>query len=189
MITPLKAYKCYVSLKTHFNTKTYDFFKMKGRVKANYESLQNRNDMIFFKKIAGHKSPYEYILANFVTDKSLTVSDFNDKNYERYERIKSTMTNEFEKTLNKIDNIDDFLKISNGSSKMLNMFMSGQIEPEIICIFDKMYNIFDYWLNNITNLFLVDSIEMLKKYSPFVDVDIEKFKQITINKYDPLRSL
>ena len=46
---PFDCYKEYVSIKTHFHAKKYDYFKHKKR-KISFNAFKKRNDQLFFVK-------------------------------------------------------------------------------------------------------------------------------------------
>lgn len=177
MTTPTQVYKCYISLKLHF-TSDYDFFEYKGKVKASYDSLQSRNDKMLFEKIAKHRDPYTYILSNFVVNNQLYVGDFEEANYERYKRVTGSLKHIFQNSISKLGDIRKSITVQNSQSELMNMYMSGKIEPEVMCILDKIFGFLDYWSKNLTALYYVNIIQGLRKYSPFLQVDLEEYKKL-----------
>jgi len=189
MVTPFQCYKCFIALKLHFNDAKYDFFAMKGRTpRITYNSYMKRNDRHFFERIAKHRDPMMYILANFVNDFNGFASNFSDAPYNRWRRVTDSLEYTFRETLDKIPDINEYIRVVDGKSELLNMYFSGKIEPEILCILDKIYGIFKYWLKNLSNVVFSDIFKWLTNYSPFIDFDVKTYKKILINKYDPLRS-
>ena len=67
---PFQAWKCYLALKLHFTTSSYDIVQHKGRVKASKDSFQRRNDFFLFKKLAKTYTDEEvinFLVSNFVS--------------------------------------------------------------------------------------------------------------------------
>lgn len=72
------AFCSYVSLKSHFNAKQYDWNKYQGRVQVPREAYERRNDKKFFQIIQKRYSPIErnqIFLANFVYNKHLWIGE------------------------------------------------------------------------------------------------------------------
>ena len=51
-MTGFEVYKMYLALKQHFTKQDYDYFKYRGKVRANEKSFEQRRDRYFFKKLA-----------------------------------------------------------------------------------------------------------------------------------------
>ena len=66
--TAFNSYVKYLAYKRHFTTKSYDFHKYNGKVKANFETFRTRNDAYFFAKLANKPDYENMILANMVVN-------------------------------------------------------------------------------------------------------------------------
>ena len=78
-ITPFQCYKLYIAIKTHFNNDKYDFFEKDGRVRANQDSFERRNDKAFFHRIAkkydDKKFLQDFFVANFIENNATWIGD------------------------------------------------------------------------------------------------------------------
>ena len=75
MIHGFDVYRMYLAMKLHFSQPTYDFFEYDGKVRANEETYQQRNDFYFFETIARKykkEEIQELLLASFVRSKDST---------------------------------------------------------------------------------------------------------------------
>lgn len=83
-LTPFETYILFISLKQHFTTKKYDFFKYNGMVKGSEFSFQKRRDRFQYLKLSKryHKEQMrDFIIANIIAGKSW-VGDFLDPDAE-----------------------------------------------------------------------------------------------------------
>ena len=69
-VTPFETYQTYLSMKSHFTNKRYDFFKYGGKSRATMTSFNKRKDKYWFEKTSRKYSDQEitdFLLSNFVT--------------------------------------------------------------------------------------------------------------------------
>jgi hypothetical protein len=88
MPNELETYKLYLSIKSHFTTKSYDYHKYRGKVKVSEESFYKRRDTKLFYKLGKKYSAAKLLdifVSNFVYNPNLWIGDF-------------VLTNEFEDT-------------------------------------------------------------------------------------------
>ena len=67
-MTPFDVYKTYLSFKNHFTKESYDFFKYKGKTRANESTFKKRKDRYFFERMSRKKTDqeiYDYFTASF----------------------------------------------------------------------------------------------------------------------------
>jgi hypothetical protein len=183
-MTPFKAYRCYIALKTHFHSERYDFFKNSGRTTANYASFERRNDVFRFKTIAQHSDPAIFILANFVEDINVSPFGVRDEPYTRLKKVWNTLKYTFTNDLNCVNNIHDAIQFKNNNSELLQLYFQGKIAPETMSILDKIFGCVDYWKSQTDSIVYEETFMMFPKYYPFLDVDLDVYKEILINKYD-----
>ena len=72
-VTPFEVYQKYLSLKQHFNREEYDYFKFRGKVRANESSFEKRKDKHHFvrlSKIYKDEELTKFLVSNFVKTKS-----------------------------------------------------------------------------------------------------------------------
>ena len=108
-MTGYEAYKLYVALKNHFNSDTYDYFRYGGKTRANAKSFEMRPDKYFFIKLAKHKDPEKYVLANIIEDSTnvwvgeLVNEQKAEDNYKRWLSRQESLTYIFTEELNELD--------------------------------------------------------------------------------------
>ena len=81
---PFDCYKEYVSIKTHFHAKKYDYFKHKKR-KISFNAFKKRNDQLFFVKLSKSYKDDEiskFFVANFIENENLWIGDALDSQAE-----------------------------------------------------------------------------------------------------------
>ncbi len=72
-VTPFETYQTYLSMKSHFTNRKYDFFKYfkyGGKSRATVTAFNRRKDKYWFEKTSRKYSDdqiVDFLLANFVT--------------------------------------------------------------------------------------------------------------------------
>jgi len=187
---PVDAYKCYLSLKNHFTKDKYDYHKYCGKTRATVQSFYKRKDRFWFEKLARNKSDEEVInffVSNFVmcTDPSkLWIGELIREGETRYEQWKkrtqslSYIFREETQSLFENQKIDEVFDCSKGHPPILKNFLSGNISPETMVIYDKIFLFgkdFDKKLQD--PVWETVSIK-LKKYSPFLNIDVLRYRKL-----------
>ena len=93
-MTGFEVYKMYLALKQHFTKPDYDYFKYRGKVRANEQSFEQRRDRYFFKKLATRYSNDEvmdYFVANFVNDPKGYLQSFSKDIYTDWKTNRSLL--------------------------------------------------------------------------------------------------
>jgi len=187
---PVDAYKCYLSLKNHFTKDKYDYHKYCGKTRATVQSFYKRKDRFWFEKLARNKSDEEvvnFFVSNFVmcTDPSkLWIGELIREGETRYEQWKkrtqslSYIFREETQSLFENQKIDEVFDCSKGHPPILKNFLSGNISPETMVIYDKIFLFgkdFDKKLQD--PVWETVSIK-LKKYSPFLNIDVLRYRKL-----------
>ena len=60
-VTPFETYQTYLSMKSHFTNRKYDFFKYGGKSRATITSFNKRKDKYWFEKTSRKYSDQEVI--------------------------------------------------------------------------------------------------------------------------------
>ena len=69
-VTPFEAYQTYLSIKNHFSSPRYDYFKYGGRSRAKITAFNKRKDKYWFEKTSRKypdKDIVNFLVSNFVT--------------------------------------------------------------------------------------------------------------------------
>ena len=100
-VTPFETYQTYLSMKSHFTNRKYDFFKYGGKSRATMASFNKRKDKYWFEKTSRKYSDEEvlnFLLANFVsTDnpQNLWIGEIinsGERNYSQWMKRKQSLT-------------------------------------------------------------------------------------------------
>lgn len=187
--TSFKAYINYLALKKHFTTKTYDYHKYNGKVKASFDTFQTRNDVFFFYKLSQKQDYHHLLLANLIENPSLWIRDIiDDEGTERYLKWNgriSALTYTISQDLKTLDDSykENFV-VSNGQHpKLLSLLLQRKLSLETFAILTHLANIHEYWETNISDKIVAkDKILLAKKYLPFLDYDRKKISE-TVKKH------
>ena len=186
------VYRSYLALRLHFTTDKYDVIKQKGRVRATKQSFFKRNDLLSIRKIAdtfSEKEVVDFLVANFVSGdrwggvfNSEAKSNYNDLK-RRIESMTYTFTNDIDKLVFEIEkrqiNFNDIFVNGNNHPILLKMYLRRDISMETMVILNDINNYVDILDKNLDNdIIWPDVSRLIKKYSPFLDIDKEKYGSI-----------
>lgn len=187
---PFDAYRCYLSLKNHFTKQKYDYHKYCGKSRATVQSFYKRKDRFWFEKVSRQKTDQEvveFFVANFVScpdPETLWIGEIIKEGETRYTNWKKkvqSLTYLFkQESENLFDNskVDEMFDCSKGHPPILKKFLSGNISLETLVIYDKIFlfgNDFDKKLKDP----VWETVSLkLKKYSPFLHIDVPRYKNI-----------
>jgi hypothetical protein len=189
-MTPFDAYKQYLALKNHFSKEKYDYHKYAGKSRASVATFNKRKDKYWFEKLSRQKSDEEiknFFIANFVAaddPNSLWIGSVirsGDTYYQEWNKRQQSLqyifTQESEELFSE-HKVDDVFDCTKGHPIILKKFLSGKISMETLVIYDRIFlfgNNFDKKLLDP----IWESVSMkLKKYSPFLNIDIFKYRKI-----------
>lgn len=193
LMEPFEVYRSYLALRLHFTTDKYDVIKMKGRVRASKQSFFKRTDLFAIKKISeeySDKEVVDFLVANFISgDRWGGVFDTEAKqNYiawkKRMESITYTFKNDVDKLINysekhNIDFNDIFISKNNQHPIFFKLYLRKTLSIETLVILNKLNN----YINELdkvlsSDLMWPDTSRIIKKYSPFVTIDKEKYGEL-----------
>lgn len=180
------AYKLYCALKRHFHSESYDFFKYNGKIKVSYGAFDKRNDKYFFAKLAKHKDPVGFLVANLYSNGDVWIGDLvkeqaAEKNYREWLRKKESLSYIFKEDIGTVEDVVEEFKVKQGQHpKLLQRYLGKQIKPETLIIVDKINKgcLFRYWNDCLSDPVWKTEYNKLTKLSPFIDIDIDKYKSI-----------
>lgn len=190
------AYRKYVAIKLHFQQKDYDYFKFAGVAKVSREKFETRNDKYFFQRIAKvyNEEQFEQLLvANFISNKSGWIGDiFSDEGRKRlleWKKTQQALEYLFEQDLQTIKQlIDDgeissfdeiFSCVDNDWPELVTMVFQSAIKIETFIIMNKVLNFFPKMDSQIQDTLVWPELRLMcTKYSPFIKVDVKRYKKI-----------
>ena len=196
------VYRKYVALKLHFQQKKYDYFKFSGVAKVSREKFEMRNDKYFFHRISkvyDDTQVEQLFVSNFVINKNVwigdIVSEIGRKNYLDYRKKHQSLEYIFSEDMKRIHN----LIISGVLRSFDSLFESTEYDnwPEIVAltmqeticletfiIMNKALNFMPKISAKIDDTLVWPEVQQLsKKYAPFIQVDVKRFKKIMKNTF------
>ena len=187
---PVDAYRQYLALKNHFTKDSYDYHKYCGKSRATVQSFYKRKDRFWFEKIARQKTDQEVIeffVSNFITctdPSKLWIGEMireGESRYEQWKKRNQSLSYVFkEETQNLFENkkVDDVFDCSKGHPVILKSFLSDKISPETMVICDKIFLFSKNFDKKLQDPVWETVSKKIKKYSPFINIDVIKYRKI-----------
>ena len=190
----IEVYKMYLSLKLHFTTDTFDYFKYGNAAKASQQSFDSRRDKFFFVKLSRtfkEDELREFFVANMIVEDKVypaTLVREGAKNYQEYLKRKQSLTYRFKEdvfTLHEVSQKFDKLFIIDGMHPpLLKAHLGGRISIETLAIFQKIFNYVENFDKIIKEEIVWKPIRnRILKYEPFIHIDKGKYKNIIKQQY------
>ena len=190
----IEVYKMYLSLKLHFTTDSFDYFKYGNAAKASQQSFDSRRDKFFFVKLSRtfkEDELREFFVANMIVEDKVypaTLVREGAKNYQEYLKRKQSLTYRFKEdviTLHEVSQKFDKLFIIDGMHPpLLKAHLGGRISIETLAIFHKIFN----YVENFDKIIKEEIVwrpirNRILKYEPFIFIDKGKYKNIIKQQY------
>ena len=184
----------YLSLKLHFTTDTFDYFKYGNAAKASQQSFDSRRAKFFFVKLSRtfkEDELREFFVANMIVEDKVypaTLVREGAKNYQEYLKRKQSLTYRFKEdviTLHEVSQKFDKLFIIDGMHPpLLKAHLGGRISIETLAIFHKIFN----YVENFDKIIKEEIVwrpirNRILKYEPFIFIDKGKYKNIIKQQY------
>ena len=189
-VTPFETYQTYLSMKSHFTNKKYDFIKYGGKSRATITSFNKRKDKYWFEKTSRKYSDQEitdFLLSNFITTETpqnLWIGEIinsGERIYADWTRRQQSLTYLFKeqsKELLSENKLEEVFNCSKGHPLILKRYLGGSISLETFAIFEKIFSFgkkFDEKLKDP----VWESVSLkLKKYLPFLNINVMSYKKI-----------
>lgn len=174
-MTPFDAYMKYVAIKKHFTQSSYSFFKYNGKLNLKPTSFETRTDKYFFEKLAKKKDVIGFLVANFLENSNIWIRDLvtgseSEEVYIAWCKRVESLTYNFTKEIQIIDDLDAWLKVKNGDyPKLLVAFNRGQVSRETLILLNDLLNFLPRWEHQIQDsISWPNTLNTLNKYSEFM---------------------
>lgn len=189
-MNPLDCYKTYIAIKNHFTQKKYDFHKYNGHVKASLQSFYKRKDRFWFEKMSRTKTDEEikdFFVANFALSsdpQTLWIGEIiknGESNYLKWKKRIQSLTYSFKEESELIFTNGDlsFFEIEGTRHpKIIKLYLSNKVSLETLTIFDKLLHFTKVYDKKLIDPIWEFTSMKIKKYSPFLYIDIGKYKNI-----------
>ena len=189
-VSPFETYQHYLSLKNHFTNPKYDFFKYGAKTRASVTSFNKRKDKYWFEKTSrkySDKEVVDFLVSNFTaTDnpQNLWIGEIinsGERNYAEWMKRQQSLTYLFKEQSNELlleNELESLFNCTKGHPVLLKRFLSGSISLETFVIYDKIFRFSKNFDKELTDPVWETVSLKLKKYSPFLNIDVFNYKKI-----------
>ena len=187
---PFDAYRCYISLKSHFTKESYDYHKVGVLTRVKKETFYKRKDRFWFEKFSRQKNDKEvvdFFVSNFVstTDPSrMYIGELVKNGEERYVDWKkrtqslSYVFREESEFLFKDHQMDEVFDCSRGHPIILKKFLGSNISLETLVIYDRILGYGKNFDKKLKDPVWETVSKRVRKYTPFLNIDVFRYKKI-----------
>ena len=188
---PFDAYRCYLSLKNHFTKEKYDYHKYCGKSRATVQSFYKRKDRFWFEKLARNKNDKEvvdFFVYNFITctdPSKLWIGEMMREGEDRYTEWKKrnqSLTYIFTEEVESIfsdKNFDSMFTLDGTTHpQILKEYLRKNISIETLVILDQILGFKKEWDSKLTDPVWQSVSLRMRKYSPFLNIDVFRYKKI-----------
>ena len=189
-VSPFETYQHYLSLKNHFTNPKYDFFKYGAKTRASVTSFNKRKDKYWFEKTSrkyNDKEVVDFLVSNFTaTDnpQNLWIGEIinsGERNYAEWMKRQQSLTYLFKEQSNELlseNELESLFNCTKGHPPILKKFLSGSVSLETLTIFDKVFHFSKNFDRKLDDPVWETVSLKLKKYSPFLNIDVFQYKKI-----------
>jgi hypothetical protein len=181
-----ETFEIFQSLKLHFTTEKYDYFKYGGKTNVSVNTFENRKDKYHFYKLSRKFNSKEdlesFIVANFVEDDvkwvgDLLLEDAKNTHLNR-QRVLQSLSYTFENDCKVIFN--RMLKVNDGNyPPLLTLALRKEIQIETVIILNNILGFVPNWSKQITDsIRWPDYRRKIDKYASFLPQDVVKYTLI-----------
>lgn len=189
-VAPFEVYCEYLALKNHFSNPKYDYFKYNKKVRATITSFNKRRDKYFFEKTSrkyNNEEIVNFLVANFVESTSVNrvwigeIISSGERTYSDWTKRQQSLTYLFKeqsKELLSNNELEILFSCSKGHPIILKRFLGGDISLETFVIYDRIFSFRKNFDKKLKDPVWETVSLKLQKYSPFLNIDVIKFKNI-----------
>ena len=189
-VTPFETYQSYLSMKSHFTNRRYDFFRYGGKSRATMASFNKRKDKYWFEKTSRKYSDGEivdFLLANFVTTdnpKNLWIGEIinsGERTYADWIRRQQSISYIFKEESSKLlegNKLEELFQIGKGHPIILKKFLGSDISLETFVIFDIIFAFTEKFDEKLLDPVWETVSLKIRKYKPFLNINVFNFKKI-----------
>ena len=190
-VTPFETYQTYLSMKSHFTNRKYDFFKYGGKSRATMASFNKRKDKYWFEKTSRKYSDQQildFLLSNFVSannPENLWIGEIinsGERTYAEWMKRQQSLTYLFKEQLNELlfnRNLNEVFDCSNNKHPIvLKKYLGGEVSLETLMILEKVFSFGKDFDKKLTDPVWETVSLKLKKYTPFLNINVFPYKKI-----------
>lgn len=183
MMEAIDVYIMYCAMKAHFSRKDYDFFKYGGKTKVSRDSFWKRKDRFFFVKLSKkYKTEIEirnYLVSNFIKDKSGYIANFSEENYNSWLLRRSGFFDQFVIEMKPfIKEFEPLFEVKNSSHpKLLKEFLGSRVSLETMLVLDELVSFSKKWDQQLEDdIVWVDLKKLMKNYKGFLTINKNRYR-------------
>ena len=190
-VTPFETYQTYLSMKSHFTNRKYDFFKYGGKSRATMASFNKRKDKYWFEKTSRKYSDEEvlnFLLSNFVSannPENLWIGEIinsGERTYAEWMKRQQSLTYLFKEQSNELlfnKKLNEVFDCSNNKHPIvLKKYLGGEISLETLMILEKVFSFAKNFDKKLDDPVWETVSLKLKKYNPFLNINVFHYKKI-----------
>ena len=191
--TGYAAFAMYNSLKLHFTSSSYDYFKYHGKTNVSTATFLKRKDKYTFYKLSRKYTVEElrdFYVANFLEgDKWVgDMAKDGEEVYKKWQKTQQSLTYTFQNDIMFLladgNSPDTMLEVKPNSFPLLmRMVQMKQVALETLVILNDILKFFPMWDKKIDDDIIWPDFKLkCEKYTPFLHYDKNKFKEILKEK-------
>ena len=190
-VTPFETYQTYLSMKSHFTNRKYDFFKYGGKSRATMTSFNKRKDKYWFEKTSrkySDKEVLDFLLSNFVSannPENLWIGEIinsGERTYAEWMKRQQSLTYLFKEQSNELlfnKKLNEVFDCSNNKHPIvLKKYLGGEISLETLMILEKVFSFVKNFDKKLTDPVWETVSLKIKKYTPFLNISVFPYKKI-----------
>jgi hypothetical protein len=189
-MSPFETYQTYLSMKSHFTNRKYDFFKYGGKSKATVATFNKRKDKYWFEKTSrkySDKEIVDFLLSNFVSvdnPQNLWIGEIinsGERTYADWMRRQQSLSYLFREQSTELFSeikLEDALNCSKGHPPVFKRFLSGRLSLETFVIYDKIFRFSENFDKKLLDPVWETISLKIKKYDPFLNINMFQYKKI-----------
>jgi len=187
-------YTTYQAIRLHFTSPDYNFYRYGGKTKVSRETFEKKQDKYFYHRLAKKYNDDQFVpflVSNFINSKDTwiksLVSKKADDTYVAWKAVIDNLEVEYVNDLQKLhltkDNFDNMFESLNGKYPLLLVKYNQKIiRLETMVILNDLFNYIIIWDRKINDDIIYPQLaRKITKYSPFLKIDVVKYKSLTLN--------
>jgi hypothetical protein len=187
-LTPYDVYVLYISMKIHFTSKGFDFFKSTYIPASSKGVYEKRKDKYFFKVLSGQTRKFyiDYFVSNFIQNKKFWIGDIEigEKNYKKYLAKKDSLSYTFKSELKNLKkNLGENVEVKNDElPHLIKLYYEDKLSLDSLVMIIDFLKIHEFLDEKLTDNVLWENLSFLiRKYKRFFSYDVTKMKNIFVN--------
>jgi len=173
-----EAYKMYLAVSNHFRSKSYDYFKYNGVVKAKVTSYEVRKDKYFFEKasrVFKQEDFLKYLVSNMCNSTDWIGNLLGGKQqieYKKWKQRTESLSYNFKEEIDNLYDIepifDKLFKMEDGKHPLLyRLYLRKKVSLETMVLLDHLVGYCKLW-DKADDMMLDEVVLLIGKYRPFL---------------------